>query len=463
MTVSQWAAFITTCTLTDRWDELAASTDRKEAGYVNLYQVCNEYVKPWTRGTGNSIALLLNAGSPRQADLMISHAWGECIQETLVSVLARCSALGASLDTAIWFCTFAQYQPGDEPGDCGPTVGEQLALDPFKQVIASKPSGGMLVVHTSRAELYGRLWCVFEVNVAQSHNVCANAAMSMHYLGRTATRVEAQGQETLRVDTANAECWSKDDAEMIKEKVRQGGGFGPLNAEIFNFRSAALLASMNTFMAFKEWTETYKADSVANGETLNFLSNAVRAAGRFVGLHCLLGPVEAAGDEETCSRIIGEARDLALYFSGDGFSVPPGAPPPPMFHPERVGMIPTDLDDESVLCLLRGPEEGFGAKGSASMGCMMVGLLEMGAGGTADMKEGGVELDPLTHVKMAFRLWDKDGSGTIAEGELCEVLKQLNPSFTDEELQAMFEAADANRDGLVDFSEFVDWISASAS
>merc|ERR1740139_332692 len=144
--------------------ECMNDTNRKDAGYMNMYQLTDKCISPWTRNTGNSVALLLNNKKPLKSKLMVSHAWGECLGESQVSLLGKFAKLGISFDTPIWFCTLSQYQPGDLEGDCGPGVAEQIARDPFKRVIDSAPPYGMLVLHTSRAELYGRLWCVFEVN-----------------------------------------------------------------------------------------------------------------------------------------------------------------------------------------------------------------------------------------------------------------------------------------------------------
>ena len=73
MTKQQMLQFIEACTITNEWDELGAHEDNwKEAGYVNGYQLCNSYVKPWTRGTGCSVSLLMNA-TPLLAEVMISH------------------------------------------------------------------------------------------------------------------------------------------------------------------------------------------------------------------------------------------------------------------------------------------------------------------------------------------------------------------------------------------------------
>eukprot|EP00933_Yihiella_yeosuensis_P009416 TRINITY_DN11531_c0_g1_i4.p1 TRINITY_DN11531_c0_g1~~TRINITY_DN11531_c0_g1_i4.p1 ORF type:complete len:109 (-),score=8.97 TRINITY_DN11531_c0_g1_i4:434-760(-) len=108
MTIQQWAAFIMACYLcADKWQELKMDADQKTLQdgsyrpYVNLYQICDHFVKPWTRNCGNSIALLLNSSSPLKAEVMISHAWGEGIIETVSAVLQKASVCGCSLKTAI--------------------------------------------------------------------------------------------------------------------------------------------------------------------------------------------------------------------------------------------------------------------------------------------------------------------------------------------------------------------------
>eukprot|EP00933_Yihiella_yeosuensis_P044647 TRINITY_DN3990_c0_g1_i1.p1 TRINITY_DN3990_c0_g1~~TRINITY_DN3990_c0_g1_i1.p1 ORF type:complete len:167 (-),score=41.87 TRINITY_DN3990_c0_g1_i1:110-610(-) len=58
----------------------------------------------------------------------------------------------------------------------------------------------------------------------------------------------------------------------------------------------------------------------------------------------------------------------------------------------------------------------------------------------------------------AFKQWDVDGDGSISKTELERVLVILNPSFTKKELNKMMKAADKNRDGNIDYEEFVDWL-----
>ena len=75
------------------------------------------------------------------------------------AIVDYCLEVTSGLSTSIWFCGFAQYQAGDEPGDVGPSISEQLKLDPFGSVIRhTTPALGMVVVHTSSARVYERLW-----------------------------------------------------------------------------------------------------------------------------------------------------------------------------------------------------------------------------------------------------------------------------------------------------------------
>uniref|UniRef100_A0A7S1L934 EF-hand domain-containing protein n=1 Tax=Alexandrium catenella TaxID=2925 RepID=A0A7S1L934_ALECA len=58
----------------------------------------------------------------------------------------------------------------------------------------------------------------------------------------------------------------------------------------------------------------------------------------------------------------------------------------------------------------------------------------------------------------AFQEWDVDGSGTISAEELAGVLMTLDSSFTNEDAMKLFAAADVNKDGFIDYSEFMQWI-----
>eukprot|EP00933_Yihiella_yeosuensis_P021570 TRINITY_DN17044_c0_g2_i1.p1 TRINITY_DN17044_c0_g2~~TRINITY_DN17044_c0_g2_i1.p1 ORF type:complete len:244 (-),score=51.27 TRINITY_DN17044_c0_g2_i1:29-721(-) len=61
-------------------------------------------------------------------------------------------------------------------------------------------------------------------------------------------------------------------------------------------------------------------------------------------------------------------------------------------------------------------------------------------------------------VSSTFRIWDKDGSGTISGKELEVVLRSACPNMTPQELDLMFKALDSSGDGAVSYSEFVSFL-----
>lgn len=60
------------------------------------------------------------------------------------------------------------------------------------------------------------------------------------------------------------------------------------------------------------------------------------------------------------------------------------------------------------------------------------------------------EVDSDQELKNAFKVFDKDGSGTISSDELRHVLKSLGENLTDEEVEEMIRLADRNGDGTID-------------
>lgn len=243
MSLQQFNDFVAACRATDYWPVAA------QKGHVNLYEVVEFFVKPWTRRTGCSVALRMNS-APARAELMVSHSWQECMDqcsEALGKFCARHKQIASSLAVALWFCAFAQYQPGSEPGDRGPTVAEQLALDPFGSVIRSLRDGlGMVVVQTSMGDVYSRLWCVYEI----SEVVSSQAKVSMAYSHRALERRAGSFEDMLRTRTSGATCSSVLDEEMIRKKVEQTGGFKQLDSIIFNFRLLAFQEMMNELNEF---------------------------------------------------------------------------------------------------------------------------------------------------------------------------------------------------------------------
>jgi calmodulin len=67
------------------------------------------------------------------------------------------------------------------------------------------------------------------------------------------------------------------------------------------------------------------------------------------------------------------------------------------------------------------------------------------------MREGDTEAEIID----AFRVFDKDGDGKITAAELTHIMKNLGEPLTQEEVDEMIAQADTNKDGIIDYAEFV--------
>lgn len=61
----------------------------------------------------------------------------------------------------------------------------------------------------------------------------------------------------------------------------------------------------------------------------------------------------------------------------------------------------------------------------------------------------------MKELKEAFRLYDKEGNGYISTHVLMEILAELDPRLTQEELEGIIDEIDEDGSGTVDFDEFM--------
>lgn len=75
---------------------------------------------------------------------------------------------------------------------------------------------------------------------------------------------------------------------------------------------------------------------------------------------------------------------------------------------------------------------------------------------TFPQKYPDLTAEQLSELKEAFRMFDKDGDGTIDSEELTSVMQVLGMNPTAEELEILLNSVDADRNGVIDLDEFVD-------
>nr|GMD80252.1 calmodulin-like protein 11 [Ipomoea batatas] len=63
--------------------------------------------------------------------------------------------------------------------------------------------------------------------------------------------------------------------------------------------------------------------------------------------------------------------------------------------------------------------------------------------------------DQIVEFQEAFNLFDKDGDGCITVEELATVIRSLDQNPSEEELQDMINEVDADGNGTIEFTEFL--------
>lgn len=451
LSISQLSSFIAACVICPEWEELVESDNsglRRDC--VNLYQVNKAFIIPWTRGTGNSISLLMNIEKPLRAELMISHAWAEDILAALMAILGKATSMSIDFDTPVWFCALSQYQPSD---GFGPSVAEQLSMDPFKCVIESKPKHGMIVVHTAESELYTRLWCVYEINTALSCGVSTTAAVSFSYAAKTMERLrkaeEHQDADSsplrlaFSVDTEKAVCKTAADSEMIRARISAAGGYKSLNETIYGFRIKATHHVLATYPAISALAKPLGLSRLElDQQVRRMLVHAVS----FLGFQFLYHLSTQARDDATSSTIQQKAKKALATLHRLAKDM----------HASNLGsgsdsMIPEHPGDAWI-------SECLGKRDAIPLVFDILHMFMPMQKRVHDLRALSPRSDRLAGARALFRQLDQDGNGKIAADHMLSLLKFLLPHASLEDLFLAFEAIDVNDDGELSYDEFLNWV-----
>uniref|UniRef100_A0A1B6DGC7 EF-hand domain-containing protein n=1 Tax=Clastoptera arizonana TaxID=38151 RepID=A0A1B6DGC7_9HEMI len=73
-----------------------------------------------------------------------------------------------------------------------------------------------------------------------------------------------------------------------------------------------------------------------------------------------------------------------------------------------------------------------------------------------DSSKPPISKSQMNDFREAFRLFDKDGDGSITQEELGRVMRSLGQFAREEELQQMIQEVDIDGDGYFSFEEFVE-------
>lgn len=68
--------------------------------------------------------------------------------------------------------------------------------------------------------------------------------------------------------------------------------------------------------------------------------------------------------------------------------------------------------------------------------------------------------DLMLQIKLIFDQFDEDGDGTIDEADLAKLLKEIaaDKPWPEERVASVLQTMDADRNGRIDFGEFLDWV-----
>ena len=72
------------------------------------------------------------------------------------------------------------------------------------------------------------------------------------------------------------------------------------------------------------------------------------------------------------------------------------------------------------------------------------------------------DINPERTLAEAFRVFDRDGDGTISVKELSDVMRELGEAMSDDDIKNVMSGIDANSDGRMNLEEFSEAVTREA-
>ena len=160
------------------YDQLLAVDQKARSHYgahtypqVTVRDICTSIIIPECKRTGQSYALSKNPQG-LAIDTFVTHSWDGHFAEFVQAI--RHAFHTTFKRPNLWICAFALKQSDDESVikrqiDGGDQEDEDLRQSPFMRALQSAKS--FCVVRNANADLYARIWCVYELMYANQYGL----------------------------------------------------------------------------------------------------------------------------------------------------------------------------------------------------------------------------------------------------------------------------------------------------
>lgn len=162
---------------------------------------------------------------------------------------------------------------------------------------------------------------------------------------------------------------------------------------------------------------------------------------------------DASSDGEAKLRVVDRINEVQLLEFREAFNA---------FDKDRSGHI--DAEE------LRGILEAVGQEVNDEELREMVLMADSDNSGTIDFWEFATLMahkmadpNPERTLKAAFNCFDENGDGTISTKEIKKVMRNLGEPVTDDDIRTFVSKVDADKNGVIDYSEFSRFVTKEAS